>query len=144
MNLLSPLILTTLFFNLFSKFYFYAKNYWLIILITPLVVIDILPVTTRTNLKHQSHGSELLLQTVTWDECFRSSTDSCPSSGLLDIRERESVKPWLLPGSPQTQTSCFISNWELQLDKINITTHSCFLKHSSWILKLWILTTILS
>ena len=27
MNLLSPFILTTLFFNLFSKFYFYAKNY---------------------------------------------------------------------------------------------------------------------
>ena len=54
MNLLSPLILTTLFFNLLSKFYFCAKNYWLIILIIPLVVIDILPVTTRTNLKLRS------------------------------------------------------------------------------------------
>ena len=54
MNLLSPLILITLFFNLFSKFYFYAKNYWLIILIPPLVVINILPVTTRTNLELRS------------------------------------------------------------------------------------------
>lgn len=154
MNLLSPFILTTLFFNLLSKFYFCAKNYWLIILIIPLVVIDILPVTTRTNLKLRSTVYCLnIIKVMEASYCYKLWPEMNVSDPLQTVvrhlacwiseRERESVKPWLLPGSPQTQTSCFISNWELQLDKINITTHSCFLKHSSWILKLWILTSVL-